>query len=281
MTRVPKTRPGISRATRSIASKRGVAGGRKAAPVPVALVTGAGRGLGRAVTRALVGRKYCVVTCSTSSTAPGLGEALHRRVDVSDPAAVDAFMDETVARFGRLDVLVNNAGYANAPMPISGTSEEVARRCFGTNVLGPYSLMRRALPVMIAQPEGGVVINIASRAALAPVPGLAAYSASKTALVSLTLAAAKEVDETRVLCVSVCPGGMDTEMRAALYGAEDSSRQLNPDTVAALVVDLAATRALSGIPVRSGSAVLVSKDSGVTVLEWPENERGHRSLILR
>ncbi len=173
-------------------------GGRHA-PVPVALVTGAGRGLGRAVTRALVGRKYCVVTCSTSSAAPGLGEALHRRVDVSDPAAVDAFMDEMVARFGRLDVLVNNAGYANAPTPISGTSEEVARRCFGTNVLGPFSLMRRALPVMLAQPEGGVVVNIASRAALAPVPGLAAYSASKTALVSLTLAAAKEVDETRVL----------------------------------------------------------------------------------
>jgi NAD(P)-dependent dehydrogenase (short-subunit alcohol dehydrogenase family) len=250
-------------------------------PSRVAVVTGAGRGLGRAVARELSARGYQVVTCSTSERGPGVGEALHHRADVTDPVAVDALVEAALGRWGHIDVVVNNAGYANAPSPLQDTSNEIAGRCFATNVLGPYFLLRRVLPGLIARPGGGVVINIASRAGIVPVPGLAAYSASKSALVSLTLALAKEVADERVLCVAICPGGMDTEMRAAVYGPEDARRQLDPLRVAEVVVELATARSLNGRPVPSGSAVLVTKESGATLMEWPRDDRGHQRISLR
>ena len=133
---------------------------------------------------------------------------------------------------------------------------------------------------MTALPGGGVIVNVASRAGVVPVPGLAAYSASKSALVSLTLALAKELGSNKVFCVSVCPGGMETEMRAVAYGPESARGQLDPLRVASVVVELASERSIEGRPVRSGAAVLVTKESGVTVLEWPRDERGHERLSL-
>ncbi len=219
------------------------------------------------------------MTCSTSATPPGLGELLHRRVDVGDPSAVDSFVRSVVAKVGRLDALVNNAGFANPPTPLPRTSEEIVRRSFATNVLGPYAFLRRLLPLMLRQPHGGVVINVASRAALVPVPGLAAYSASKAALLSLTLAAAKERDDERVAYFAVCPGGMDTGMRSALFGASDARRQLDPSHVAEVVVELASSRSIAGRRVRSGSAILITRDAGTRVLDWPEDERGYRGFL--
>jgi NAD(P)-dependent dehydrogenase (short-subunit alcohol dehydrogenase family) len=269
---------GRGRRARAIAAPR--RGGSAPGP-PVALITGATRGLGRSVARELVLRGFRIVTCSTSATPPGLGETLHRRLDVGDPAAVNALVRAVARRVGRIDVLVNNAGFANPPSPLLRTREEIVRRCFGTNALGPYAFLRRVVPIMLAQREGGVVVNVASRAALVPVPGLAAYSASKSALLSLTLAAAKELEGDRVACFAVCPGGMATGMRSALYGARDSRRQLDPSTVADVVVELATARSVGGRRVRSGSAILITRESGVRLLEWPEDERGHRSFLLR
>jgi 2-dehydro-3-deoxy-L-rhamnonate dehydrogenase (NAD+) len=246
----------------------------------VVIVTGAGRGLGRAVARELARRGCQVVTCSTGDQGPGVGEVLHLKADVTEPAAVDGLVRTTITRWGRVDVLVNNAGYAPPPAPIAEASDEIARRCLATNFLGPYYVLRRVLPGMDASPSGGVVINIASRAGITPVPKLAAYSASKSALVSLTLAAAKERPDGKVLFVAVCPGGMDTDMRVAVYGAEDSRRQLDPTQVADIVSELALARTVNGRTIRSGSAVLVTKNTGAKVIEWPPDERGHATLLL-
>ena len=90
----------------------------------------------------------------------GVGEVLHREADVTDPAAVDQIVQATLSRWGRIDVLVNNAGYAPTPAQISETTNEAARRCFATNVLGPYYFLRRVLPGMVALPGGGVVIDV-------------------------------------------------------------------------------------------------------------------------
>jgi NAD(P)-dependent dehydrogenase (short-subunit alcohol dehydrogenase family) len=247
---------------------------------PVAVVTGATRGLGKAVVERLVPEGYRVVTCSTTAAAPGVGESLHRAADLADPKAAEGLLREVVDRFQRVDVLVNNAGYANRPAPLPETSDAIAQRCFATNVLGPYSLMRLVIPVMASQDRGGVIVNIASRAAIVPVPLLAAYSASKSALVSLTLAVSKEIHDPRVVCVSVCPGGMDTEMREALYGSTDARGQQDPRRVAGVVVEVATRRSLRGQPVPSGAAILVAKDEEPSLLEWPRDVRGHRRFTF-
>jgi len=244
----------------------------------VAVVTGATRSLGREVARGLVARNFDVVTCALGDAVPGVGEALHQRVDLRDPSAVGRFAAAIRARFGRVDAVVNNAGFVPAVAPLPESSFEDAERTFATNVLGPISLLRETLPLLVAAPGGGVVVNVASRAALTPVPGLASYSASKSALVALTLDLAKENPEDRLWCAAVCPGGLNTEMRAKLYGAEDARQQLLPEVVARVIVEIVADRTVGGTRFRSGSAVLVTKEGGASVVEWPPDVRGHATL---
>lgn len=247
-------------------------------PPRVAVVTGASRGLGRRVAADLVESGFTVAANARSRERPGVGEGFYRAFDVADAASVDRFIQETISRWGRIDVLVNNAGYANAATPISETGDDVVEKCFEINVVGPAAFMRRVLPVMAQQPGGGVVVNIASRAGVTPVPGLAAYSASKSALVSFTLAAAKEYAGSRVLCIALCPAGMNTEMRSAVYGAEDAAGQMSPERVSAVVVELALKRTVNGSSPDSGSAVVIPRDGDPTVINWPLDPRGHQSL---
>lgn len=240
----------------------------------VALVTGGSVGLGKLVVQGLAAKEYSVATCARSTHRPAAGEELYRSLDVADPKKVEAFVQEVLDRFHRIDVLVNNAGFANSPSPLQDSSDVEAHQCFEINILGPYSFMKRVLPTMIRQPEGGVVVNVASRAAITPVPGLAAYSASKTALVSLTLAAAKEMRDQRVLLVSVCPSGMKTRLRATVYGDADAERQQEPDKVANLICEIAATRTANGISLSSGTTLLVTKERGIQILQWSRDDRG-------
>lgn len=246
----------------------------------VAMVSGASRGLGHLLAREFVRNGYALAACARSPRPPDLDECLYSQVDVGDPPLVDHFVRDALRRFGRIDVLVNDAGFANPPAPIEATDDDVVGQCFATNVLGPAAFLKRVVPVMVRQPEGGVIISIASRAGVTPVPGLAAYSASKTALVALTLAVAKEVAESRILCVSVCPAGMNTEMRASVYGKGDADRQMDPRLVVDLVMELATRRTAKGVAVPSGSAILISSETGPVIRTWSKDDRGFESLSL-
>ena len=247
-------------------------------PRKVAIVTGATRGLGRRVSQGLVEQGFTVAAVARSADPPGIGEELYRAFDTGDADSVDRFVSEVLERFGRVDLLVNNAGFANRSTPIAETADTVVRQCFETNVFGPAAFMKRVLPVMAHQPEGGVVVNVASRAGITPVPGLAGYSASKSALIALTLAAAKEYPGGRVFCVALCPAGMNTAMRVEVYGAEDAARQMDPARSADLVLELATRRTANGAPVASGSAVVLDGAGEPTVLAWPTDSRGHQSV---
>ena len=247
-------------------------------PPKVAVVTGASRGLGRQVAQDLVRFGFVVAAGARTRERPGVGEGLYRAFDVSDTPSVDRFVKDTVSRFGRIDVLVNNAGFANPATSIPDTEEAVVAKCFEINLFGPAALMRRVLPVMAAQPDGGVLINIASRAGVTPVPGLAAYSASKSALVAYTLAAAKEYAGSRVLCIAVCPAGMNTELRSGVYGANDAAGQMAPERVSEVVVELAMSRSVGGAAPETGAAVVIPPEGEPIVINWPLDSRGHQSL---
>jgi 3-hydroxybutyrate dehydrogenase len=179
-----------------------------------ALVTGGGRGIGRAIALRLAGAGYGVVVTgrtrveidAVAAETGGVAVA----VDLADRADVARAVAEIGERAGVIDVLVNNAGIAESA-PAGRTSDAVWDRAMAVNATAPFLLARAFLPAMIAQGWGRIV-NVASNAGLTGYAYTAAYCASKHALIGLTRALAAEVATTGVTVNAVCPGFVDTQM---------------------------------------------------------------------
>jgi NADP-dependent 3-hydroxy acid dehydrogenase YdfG len=159
----------------------------------VALVTGAGSGIGRAVAIALSAAGYQVALAGRRSgpleetATAAAGKTLVVPTDVTDASAVTAMVNSTVAKFGRLDVLFNNAGTAAPVTPTDELDVAVWRRVIDTNVTGVFLCAQAAFRAMKAQaPQGGRIINNGSIASVTPRPHLAAYTASKHAVTGIT-----------------------------------------------------------------------------------------------
>jgi 3-oxoacyl-[acyl-carrier protein] reductase len=183
----------------------------------VALVTGAARGLGRATAARLLERGAAVaVNGRDAGRAAEAARALGERAfavpgDLADPAAAREIVARTLARCGRLDVLVNNAAVA-LPTRFERIAEEEWRRTLDVNVTAPFLLLRAALPAMKAAGYGRVV-NLSSTAGKSvSTLGGAHYTTSKAALLGLTRAAAKELGPHGITVNAVCPGLIDTEL---------------------------------------------------------------------
>ena len=186
----------------------------------VVLITGAGRGLGRGIARAVAEAGAHVVlsdlesepVTETATLVDATGErTLALAADVTDESAMERVVERGVERFGRLDGLVNNAGVLAMGTALESPVADL-RRQLSVNVEGLYSCCRLAARRMIAQGEGGAIVNIASNAGKVGYPNMAAYNASKAAVVNLTRTLATEWAEHSINVNAVCPGGVKTEM---------------------------------------------------------------------
>jgi NAD(P)-dependent dehydrogenase (short-subunit alcohol dehydrogenase family) len=185
----------------------------------VALVTGGGSGIGRAVAVALADNGYQVAIAGRrmaaleETAAASKGQIMPLSVDVTDAAADNDMVARTVARYGRLDVLFNNAGTAAPPTPSEDLAVDVWRRVIETNLTGAFLCAQAAFRAMKAQqPQGGRIINNGSIASETPRPNLAAYTASKHAVTGLTKSFSLEGRRYNIACGQIDIGNVLTNL---------------------------------------------------------------------
>ncbi len=219
----------------------------------VAIVTGGSFGIGRATAVALAKRGAKVVIADwieDPSTAKEIGElggtALFIKCDVSKVNEVDSMVSQTIQRFGRLDIAVNNAGIEGTTASVHECSEENWDRTININLKGVWLCMKQEIPLMLKQGKGAIV-NIASVAGLIGFPGLPAYVVSKHGIIGLTKTAALEYAKLGIRVNAVCPGvirtpmidrvtGKDKTVEKQYESMEPVGRMGSPEEVAEAVV---------------------------------------------
>jgi NAD(P)-dependent dehydrogenase (short-subunit alcohol dehydrogenase family) len=193
----------------------------------IAVVTGAGSGMGRAMVREFHQEGASVVAVDirgpaaeeTAALVKDPDHTLALTADVSDRAAVEAVVAAAISRFGRIDLLCNNAGMLDDYTPAHETSDELWNRVIGVNLTGAFLFARAVVPVMMAQGKG-VIINTASISSFVAGGGGAAYTASKHGVLGLTRQLAFDYGKHGVRVNAICPGAIHTGMTNHLLTPE-------------------------------------------------------------
>ena len=211
----------------------------------VALITGASQGLGRALALAFAreGARVVVNARSEDSVRPVAGEVedagaevLAVAADVSKGANVERLVGESVERFGKIDVLVNNAGLLGPRVAIEDYPEDEWRRIIDANLTGPFLVSKATIPYLS---EGASIINVVSGVSVEGRAEWGAYSVSKFGIEGLNQILAAELAERGIRVNAVDPGGMRTDMRAAAYPEEDPKTRITPEENTAVFLYLA------------------------------------------
>lgn len=211
----------------------------------VAIVTGAGRGIGRSIALSLAdaGARVTLASrtesqlravCAEIETAGGQAACLP--ADMSREADVIRLVKGTVERFGRLDIVINNAG-AGVYGPLEQTSTESWDRLLAVNARGPFILCREAIPFLRMNPRS-FIVNIASVMGVKGYPNQSAYTASKHALMGMSKVLAKEVHGYGIRVHAICPGGVDTDLAGQARPDLKRSELITPQEIADIVLFL-------------------------------------------
>lgn len=209
----------------------------------VALVTGAARGLGRLVAERLAAEGAKLALGDLDRNELGVvARTLHERGaevaflsgDVAKEETAEALVALAVNRFGRLDVAINNAGICHATKKLAATEAQELERMLAVNVMGVFHFLKREIAVMERQ-GGGAILNVSSVAGVTGAPLLAAYSASKHAVIGLTRSAAAETAPKGLRVNAICPAFADTDMVAGLAAGIGGDAEAAKDKLASRI----------------------------------------------
>ncbi len=233
----------------------------------IIVITGASRGLGLALTKRFLDAGDTVFGISrTRKYWPAARQAVSSdrfkllAGDITSEKTVKTLLAGIKRRAGRIDILINNAGYCAPPANVETISLQEFRKHFVQNLETMFLMCKHAIPAMKKQPHA-LIMNISSMAGTRAVPRLAPYSAAKFGVLALSQAIAQENVQTGLQCITVCPGGMNTEMRRKLFGVEDAARQQTPEFVSDIILQIAEGK----IAVLSGGHIIIrhSKITGI------------------
>jgi NAD(P)-dependent dehydrogenase (short-subunit alcohol dehydrogenase family) len=205
-------------------------GGRAATTGRVIIITGGGTGIGRATSvlfatkrekLVLVGRRRELLEVAAQAAIDQGAEAMALACDLTDSNSASMVVRQTRDRFGRIDVLVNNAGVPGEGVPLHEVSDDLWNEIYETNVAAAFRMCRATLPVFVEQ-QRGVVLNVASTAALTAMTGMAVYGIAKAGLLALTRSVARDYGPHGIRCNAVCPGITATPMTENVLGPPES-----------------------------------------------------------
>lgn len=209
----------------------------------VALITGASRGIGLAIARALAGESCDLILTARdekklSKVSRELARAkvriLAQPSDVRDPHSVDALFRFLRREFPRLDIVINNAGIAHAHLPVDQLPYPVWKNVLATNLDGTFLVTQAALAMM---KRGGTIVNNLSISAHRAFPGSGAYTASKHAALGLTNTLRQELRPRGIRVIGLLPGATDTDIWTTLWPQAPRRKMMSPETVAKAVME--------------------------------------------
>ena len=209
---------------------------------PVAIVTGAGSGIGEATARLLTEKGYRVALVGRTAeklerVRGDLGDdAVSMPADVGNSIESRRVVREAIERLGRVDAIVNNAGAA--PLTLAADyDDDLIHHVFGVNTLGPIALAAEAIPAML-ESGGGVIVNVSSMSSRDPFPGLGVYGAAKAAMNAFSVGIVNEYGSRGIRSYAVAPGAVHTPMLRSIFPEDQLPRDqtLEPMAVAKIIV---------------------------------------------
>ena len=237
----------------------------------VVLITGASKGIGKQIAQGfydegctihIVSRSMKNLEAAALEIAGQEQAQIHLHAeDISSKGVAGRLLDVT----GIPDILINNAGVAHNLALVEEIDSEMLNSVVRDNLLPTFNMMKYTIPIM-KKNNSGTIINISSRAGRRAVPKLSAYTAAKFAVRGLTESVAKEVENNNIRCISISPGGVNTEMRRKLFGDEDAGNQQPTSRIINIITKILSEQ----IQVPNGADVLIVKDKE-PIIKVPES----------
>ena len=237
----------------------------------VAVITGGNQGIGLAIARAMAGAGASVALAarneesleSASRDIKDIGvDCITLACDVRDPASTDAMTDAVLAHFGKVDVVVANAGIAGAIKPMHEITYEEWRDCVITDLDGVYLTFRRFIPAMIAAGNGGSLIALSSMTGKRPLPERTPYCAAKMGVIGLVRSLAMELGPHQIRVNSVCPGAVAGERLDRIVKQSAQARSITEDEAMRLFSDPAALKRPTLAGEVAAACVFLAGDAG-------------------